>query len=253
MSERDRLVLIAAVVLGVLVCTWMFVVSPERKSASAADQAVAAAQQTLTTAQTALGTAQTSKARYASSYTALVAVGKAVPATPEVPSLMYQLDQAASLRNVNFASITAGSGSGSTAAASSTTSTGTASSGPTPLPFTFSFTGTFFDLYHLLGRLNTFAVQTKSGTLVVTGRLLTIQGVSLTGSSSGGTAASSSGGSSSGTTSGGGELTGLVTASAYVMSPASPSSGSTGGGATTAPAAGGTSASGTPAVIQPSS
>jgi hypothetical protein len=243
MQGRDRMLLIAGVVLAVLVATWMFWVSPERKKAADVAAQVTQAQQSLNTAQSQLAAAQASKAKYASAYVSLVNVGKAVPATPEVPSLIYELDQAAKVRDVGFTSITTGSGGGGSS--SSSASAASASSGFTALPFNFQFTGTFFDLYHLLGRLNAFAVQTKNGTLRVTGRLLTIQGASLSPVSSAGTAASGS--------VAGGLLTGTVTADAYVLTPSTPSSATSGSGASGTAPAGGSSTTGTPAVIQPGS
>ena len=47
------------------------------------------------------------------------------------------------------------------------------------MPFTFVFNGSFFDLYHLFQQLDRFTVRTSSGSLQVSGRLLTIQGVKL--------------------------------------------------------------------------
>ena len=245
MRERDRFLLIGGVVLAVLVVSWMFWVSPERKAAAAAQAQVTSEKQTLSTAESQLQTAQASKNSYAAAYTALVGVGKAVPATPEVPSLIYELDQASNLRDVTFDSITSGGGS-SGSSSSAASSSASAPAAFTTLPFTFEFTGTFFDLYHLLGRLNSFAVQTKNGTLIVTGRLLTIQGVSLVGAAS----SSSSGASGSSAVQ---MLHGTVTASAYVLPPTAPSSGTSSGGTATTPATGGTTAGATPAVIQPGS
>jgi hypothetical protein len=252
MRERDRLILIVGVVLAVLVATWMFWVSPERKAAASVEQQVASAQSTLSTAESQLQTAQSNKAKYATAYTALVGVGKAVPASAEVPSLIYELDQASNLHDVEFTSITAGGGggSGSTAApaspapsssssTSSSTASSTAAAAATALPFTFEFDGTFFDLYHLLGRLNSFAVQTKNGSLIVTGRLLTIQGAQLAPASTSTTTASGPSAQI---------LHGTITASAYMLPAATPTAASSSGGSsTTTPS--GTTATGTPAVI----
>jgi type II secretion system (T2SS) protein M len=246
MQGRDRMLLIGGVVIALLVVTWMFWVSPERKKAADLAAQVTQAQQSLTTAQSQLAAAQASKAKYASAYVSLVNVGKAVPATPEVPSLIYELDQASHVRDVAFNSITTGSGSGGGSSSSSSAAAAAAPTSFTALPFTFQFTGTFFDLYHLLGRLNAFAVQTKDGTLKVTGRLLTIQGASLTPSQS-----AASPGTSAPVA--GGLLTGTVTADAYVLPPTSASSSTSGSGSSGAAPAGGSSTTGTPAVIQPGS
>jgi len=247
MRDRDRLFLIGGVMVAVLVVTWMFWVSPERKSAAALESQVATAQQSVATAQGQLQAAQSNKRQYAAAYTALVNVGKAVPATDEVPSLIYELDQASNARDVAFSSVTAGGGSGSSAPAAAVDSATAAAPGLSTLPFQFEFHGTFFDLYHLLGRLNNFAVQTKNGTLIVTGRLLTIQGASLTpAGTSGGTSSTSSTSSAPSAV----ELEGTVTADAYVL-PATPA---TSAATPATPTAAGTTATPSttaPAVIQP--
>jgi hypothetical protein len=240
MRERDRLLLIGGVVAAVLVVTWMFWVSPERKSAATAKAAVGAAQTALDTAQSQVATAEASKARYAAAYSAMVSIGKAVPASADVPALIYQLDSATNSHDVVFNSITPGGSS--TSSSGSPASSSTVSSGFTALPFTFNFSGTFFDLYHLLGKLNSFAIQRKNGTLNVTGRLLTITGASL----SGGTTSSTTSGSASPDLAQ--TLHGTITADAYVLAPTTAASTATGGTTATTPATG-ASTTGTPAVI----
>jgi hypothetical protein len=74
------------------------------------------------------------------------------------------------------------------------------------MPFTFVFSGGFFDLYKLFQQVNRFTLRTSSGSVQVSGRLLTIQGVQLapeTSSSGSGTPSS--------------RLTGTITATAYVL------------------------------------
>ena len=91
------------------------------------------------------------------------------------------------------------------------------------MPFTFIFNGSFLDLYHLFQQLDGFTLRTASGGLQVSGRLLTIQSVKLApGTSSG-----------SGRVGGGGQLTGSITATAYVL-PAT--QGLTGGATAASPA-----------------
>jgi len=125
-----------------------------------------------------------------------------VPTGQEVPSLIYQLEQASNQKRVEFASITSGGGAGSSSSASASPTA--AAAGFTQMPFTFTFNGSFFDLYHLFQQLNGFTLRTASGGLRVSGRLLTIQSVKLTPTTS------STKGSS-------GQLTGTITATAYVL------------------------------------
>jgi Tfp pilus assembly protein PilO len=238
MSGRDRTVAMVVAVLAVLAAGWILVVSPERKKASTLGAEVSSAQSQLSSAESELSNARSAQAQYATAYTAIVGLGKAVPASQEVPSLIYQLEHVSNSKKVDFSSIvttTSGSGSSSPAAAAAS------SAGFASMPFTFVFTGTYFDLEHLFEGLNRFTVRKPNGTLVVSGRLLTIQSVKLTPVQPGG-------GSGKAT----GELTGTITATAYVL-PAT--QGLTGGASPSAPAGGSApSSSGSsptaPAVIQ---
>lgn len=252
MTTRDRLVLMTFVVLGVLAAGWMLGVSPERQKAAKLDAEVGAAQSTLAAAQSQLAEAQGAQKQYSTAYAAIVKLGKAVPAEEQVPSLVYELDQASNQKDVEFTSIstgTAGGGSGAAAASSSSATAATAalSAGFTQMPFTFIFRGTFFDLNHLLSTVDGFTLNRTAG-VQVSGRLLTIQSISLERKQEGGSeasttkatgAAAGSGSSSSATTSSpqAEPLTGTIVATAYVLPPGQAST----GGATAAGPAGTTS------------
>jgi len=236
MRPRDRFFLIGLGVLAMLVVVYMFWVSPERKSAASLEAEVATAQSALSQAQQSFSSAASNKQNYANAYDALLAVGEAVPPSADVPSLIYELDHAADAGQVQFDSITAGGGTSSTSASAAPTTTSASSF--TPLQFTFEFSGTFFELYHLLGRLNEFAVQGANGDLGVSGRLLTISGATLAAKSGGATGASS----------GSQVLEGTITATAYTL-PNSGTTGASGATGTTTPATGSTTPT-TPAVIQ---
>jgi hypothetical protein len=209
MTARDRLMLIGIVGLAVLVGAWFMVVAPEREQASKVNAEVQAARQQVSTAESEADSATSSRAQYSTAYASLVSLGQAVPSTPETPGLIYMLDKASHRRDVQFSSITTGSsgssGSSSAAAAAPTAATATF----TQEPFTFVFNGTFVDLYKLLDQLEGFTLQTPSGALRVSGRLLTIDSVSLSPLVEG------QGSSSSKPKSG--QLTGTITATAYVL------------------------------------
>jgi Tfp pilus assembly protein PilO len=234
MTGRDRIVIVVIAALAVAAAAWMLVVAPEREKATKLGAEVSTAESQLTTAQSEVNAARSAQASYPTEYTSLVSLGKAVPTAQEVPSLIVQLAQATNEKNVEFTSITSGgssAGSGASAAASA---------GFTAMPFTFVFNGSFFNLYDLFQQLNRFTLRTSSGGLQVSGRLLTIQGVQL-----------APGGSSSGSGGSNGQLTGTITATAYVIpasqaastaTPTSPTGAqSTSGSAASSPA--------TPAVI----
>lgn len=203
MTGRDRMVLMAVIVVVILGAGWMLVVSPERNKANSVSAEVTTAQATLASAEGELSKARAAQAQYAAAYSSIVSLGKAVPASKEVPSLILQLARASEQRNVFFSSISATSASG---AAGSSAAAATAA-GFTAMPFTFTFNGSFFALERLMRNLTAFTTRTASGALKVNGRLLTIQSVNLTPSSKSGTPGSSPSA----------ELSGAVTASAYVL------------------------------------
>ncbi len=93
------------------------------------------------------------------------------------------------------------------------------------------FTGSFVDLSRLLGQLEAFTVLASSGPLQVSGRLLTIDSVTLAPNTSEGGGGSGQSKSS--------ELTGTITATAYVL----PAGSSELGGASASNPAGGQSSS----------
>jgi Tfp pilus assembly protein PilO len=234
MTGRDRIVAMVIAVLVISAAAWILLVSPERKQVKKYDEQVSTAQSQLSTAQGQLSNAKAAETQYASAYTSVVSLGKAVPPSEEVASLVYQLEQVSNQRHVEFNSIANGAASAATAAAA-TTATATSF---TQMPFTFVFNGGFFSLEHLFRGLTSFTTHTSDGSLQVSGRLLTIQSVKL---------APEAGSSGSNP-----KLSGSVTATAYVLpasqgltgaaTPTSPTGATTpaagsAAGSTTAPAA----------------
>jgi Tfp pilus assembly protein PilO len=161
MTRRDRLMLMGVVVLAVLLGVWFTTVAPERERASKVTAEVEAAHQQLTTAESQADSATNARAQYSTAYASLVSLGQAVPASTETPALIYTLDKATHVRDVQFASIT----SGVTGSSVATASPATPAAGFTQQPFTFVFDGSFVDLYKLLNQLEGFTVQTPTGSL----------------------------------------------------------------------------------------
>jgi hypothetical protein len=245
MTARDRLVLSGVIVLAVLAAGWLLVVSPERKQAAQVQTQVQSARQQLESAQTQATEARSAEQRYATAYVSVVSLGKAVPPSSEVPSLIYELDQASHEREVDFSSIatgTGGSAPSSTPLSSSSSSSAAAATpaGFTQLPFTFVFKGSFAGLAHLMGEVEGLVRRTSSGGVQVDGRLLTIQGADVTIENNGQSGARP-----------GGVLSATITATAYVL-PAG--QGLTGGVTSVGPGASGSTSSSslpaTPAVVR---
>jgi Tfp pilus assembly protein PilO len=225
MTGRDRMVLIGIVVVALLGAAWMLVVSPERQKAAQLETQVAAAQAQLASAEGKVSSARAAQSQYSAAYASLVSIGKAVPPSDEVPSLIEELAHASNQKQVDFSSITSGDSGSSTASTGAATATATAAAGISQLPFSFVFEGSYFDLEHLFNQLTSFATLNSSGNLQVDGRLLTIQSVKLAPASTGSEPDKSSG-----------ALTGSITATAYVL-PGS-TGGVTGATGTASPAAG---------------
>jgi hypothetical protein len=227
MTGRDRTVLIAILVVAILGAAWMLVVSPERKKAGQLSSQVAAAQAQLTSAEGQVSSARAAQSQYASAYASLVSLGKAVPPSQEVPSLIEQLALASDQKKVDFSSITDSSASASSSSSSAGGSAAAAASAAfTQMPFTFVFEGSYFDLEHLFNQLTEFASYDTSGDLQISGRLLTIQSVKL-----------APAGNSSEPKRSASDLTGTVTASAYVLPASQGLTGATGATAPTGTAA----------------
>jgi hypothetical protein len=236
MTLRDRLMFMGIAVLVVLGAVWLMGVSPEREHAAKLSAEVETARGQLASAESQAREAVNAQSHYSTAYTSLVTLGQAVPASAETPALIYTLNQASSSHDVQFSSITNGSSGSSASSGGSSSSSSSAakpaaqSSGLSQQPFTFVFNGNFIALSKLLGGLEGFTVLTSSGPLQVSGRLLTINSVSLTPNTAQNT--SEAGGSSKKSKSP--ELTGTVSATAYVL----PAGESALGGATAAGPAG---------------
>jgi hypothetical protein len=228
MTGRDRMVAVGVVCIAIVGACWMLLVSPERKKASSLDAQVTAAQAALSTAEGKLADARGAESKYASAYASVVSLGKAVPASEEVPSLIYQLSQATGERNVQFDSIASASTTGASSS-SSAAATAAAATGFTSMPFSFGFVGGFFNLERLFNQLTSFTTHSSDGGLEVSGRLLTINSVKL-------------GPEANGKSSGAPNLSGSISATAYVL-PASQTL--TNGATASSPASSTTPASGT--------
>ncbi|HTB70136.1 MAG TPA: hypothetical protein VK707_04080 [Solirubrobacteraceae bacterium] len=189
--------------LAALAIVWLLLVAPERDQASKLGAQVSQANAQLAAAEGEATSARAAQARYSAAYASVVNLGKAVPPSEEVPALIYQLAQASNQKHVEFNSITTGAGGSAGAASSASATPAAAAAGFTQMPFTFVFNGSFSDLYRLFQQLNGATVQTASGGLQVSGRLLTLQGVKL--EPKGGAEGNS------------GLLTGTITATAYVL------------------------------------
>jgi len=216
-TARDRIALTVVIAAVLVAGFWFLVLGPQRSKASKLDSQLNQAHQQLTAAQSEVAQSRAARAAYARNYATVAQLGKAVPATDDVPSLVYQLSSTSQAVGVDFRSITLQNSSSGAAAATpspapapspSKGSSGGAATASTPatpsqaatatlppgavvgpagfptMPFTFAFEGSFFRLSSFFSRLEGLIRASHRG-LSVHGRLLTVDGLALTAGSQG--------------------------------------------------------------------
>jgi Tfp pilus assembly protein PilO len=108
LTDRDRKLMLALVPLLILAAYWFLLLSPKREEASTAGTELTTQQQRLDTAQANLQAAQGAKQEFDTSYAQIVRLGKAIPSTVDMPSLLVQLDAAAAGTGIHFTKIATG-------------------------------------------------------------------------------------------------------------------------------------------------
>jgi hypothetical protein len=134
MTTRDRLVIVGVLLMAALAGFWFLGLAPKRKEAGDLQGQIATQTQQLTTAQAQAATARQAKARYNDDYAAVAKLGKAVPKSDALPSLVYQLQSVAHSARIDFTSlkISGGGGQGPTPAAAAAPTPTAASGGANP-------------------------------------------------------------------------------------------------------------------------
>ena len=193
MTARDRIVIMIVVAVAAVAATWLLVIQPKRDEASKLGSQVSSLQSQLTATQQQLAQDTAARSSFASNYTELASLGKAVPADDNVPSLIYQVQGAASAAGVDFRDLVLNPATGGSAPppppsgrspAATQANTATLPPGATvgpagfPIePFTFTFQGNFFHLANFFKRLESFVVATNNH-ISVTGRLMSLNAIS---------------------------------------------------------------------------
>jgi type II secretory pathway pseudopilin PulG len=207
MTGRDRMVIVVVAILAAVAASWFLVISPKRDEASKLQAQISKLQSSMSSAQSQVSAGEAARSLFRSSYATMVRLGEAVPTDDDVPSLIYQIQSAASKSGVDFQGLTldpAGAGAtatpppstgttGATGPTGATGATGAAAAAATatlppgaavgpagfPIePFTFTFQGNFFHLANFFGRLEQFVVADNQR-VSVRGRLLSLDSISL--------------------------------------------------------------------------
>ena len=177
MNPRLRIALGIVAAVGVLAALWIGAVAPKREEAADLGARVEQAEQRRDDATARAIRAEQARATYARDYATVARLGKAVPPTTDVPSLVFQLESAAHGAKVDFRAVNV-LDAAPAAPAPTDAAAVTPGGGIQSTPFSFKFEGDFFGLQKLLARIDRFS-RVKGSKVSVNGRLLTIDGVTL--------------------------------------------------------------------------
>ena len=205
---------IIATLLGVaalLAAFWILALAPKREESAKLGTQVESLQQEVDELNATVAAAGDAKRNFADAYAQLVTLGKAVPASDDTASLLVQLNRVAGRNGLEFRDIElqdTGASSGVPAPvatappAPATTDTGSVpAASPVPateaaaavlplgatvgaaglavMPYKLTFAGSFFDVSRFVAGVDSL-VKTGTGRVTVDGRLMTIDGFSLT-------------------------------------------------------------------------
>jgi Type II secretion system (T2SS), protein M len=104
-TSRDRIIIVVILVAAALAGVWFVGLAPKRKEATHLNAQLDVARQQLTEVQQGATKAREAKAKYDSDYAEVASLGKAVPKSDAIPSLVYQLQTAAHDARIVFSSL----------------------------------------------------------------------------------------------------------------------------------------------------
>jgi Tfp pilus assembly protein PilO len=199
--SSNRVIVAMVAVVALVVAFWMLLLSPKRDEVAKLDQQVSKQEESLALHQSEVQRGLEARHAFPQEYQQLVVLGKAAPAEDDTASLLVQLNRISKDARVRFQTFVlnpAGGGEEPTVEAPvEETAPGAAPSptevaaskmplgaaiGPAGLavmPYTLSFEGSFFHLADFIHGLDSL-VETKNSQVDVTGRLITINGFTLT-------------------------------------------------------------------------
>lgn len=201
-SFSTRTLVAIAAVLVLLGGFWLLVIGPKRKEADKLATELDQQGQVLSEAQAKVTEGLIDKRSFPSDYRQLVVLGKAVPESDETASLLVLLNRISTNAHVSFNSLSLESGSES-AAATATAPEASPTSAPKPsppteaeasllplgatvgtanlgvMPYSLKFTGSFFQIADFIHGIER-QIKTDGNGVNARGRLITLDGFSLT-------------------------------------------------------------------------
>lgn len=201
MTQANRLILAMLAVAALAAAFWILALNPKREEAKKLGVQVEQLEASLAQHEAEVAEGEEARGEFDTNYQQLVVLGKAVPGDDDTPSLLVQLNRIAGSAGVRFSTFTLSTSSGETPtpaaapesgatsasnpispteAAASTLPLGAAigPAGLAVMPYTLDFEGDFFELADFIKGLDSL-VKTENEEVAVDGRLLTIDGFSL--------------------------------------------------------------------------
>jgi Tfp pilus assembly protein PilO len=108
MTERDKKIIFLLLPLLVIMGFWFLILAPKRKEASQVANQLTQAQSKRDTSQSQLSHLMAAKNSFANDYATVIRLGKAVPTSLDMASLMVQLNTAAQGTGIEFTKVDAG-------------------------------------------------------------------------------------------------------------------------------------------------
>jgi hypothetical protein len=108
LTDRDKKIAMVLVPIVLIAAYWFLVLGPKRDEASKLGAQLSQSQETRDAANAKLAQLEGSKNSYAKDYETVVRLGKAIPATLDMASLLVQLEDAAEGTGIRFSSVRAG-------------------------------------------------------------------------------------------------------------------------------------------------
>lgn len=202
LTPRDKKIVLVLVPIVLLLGYWFLLLSPQRKDAAAAGEALEKQEQRLGAAEAQLAQLNSVKTGFAAEYGSLVRLGKAVPSSVDMPTLLVQLEAASKGTGIRFTKVKTGerdetaaappaqppkapAPGGSQGAAGAAqpqaqqSGAGAGAPGLDTVPLEFEFKGRFARLADFFHEVKRF-VRASNDRIAVNGRLLTVDSLKFT-------------------------------------------------------------------------
>jgi Tfp pilus assembly protein PilO len=108
LTDRDRKILLALIPLVVIGAYWFLLLAPKREEAAKVRDDLSQAEGVRDTAQQRASQLAGAKASFGADYATVIRLGKSIPTSVDMPSLLVQLDRAARGTGIKFQDIKAG-------------------------------------------------------------------------------------------------------------------------------------------------